>query len=169
MGGKSKGGTRSTAVSNAIQTTQSILADAVMKGVEDALKTWAFCSIPTIAPAIFAAYAVYKGVSKIFKAFKEYKELAKRMSSEKAAVIETERVATREIAKAVAGEIMDEKIQNSTYALVGSILSRPEMQPIMGDDERFKHMLLATLSQFFVGMVVGGRDSVIDRTSRLIE
>jgi len=169
MGGPRKGGGRGTSVSVAIETTQSILTDAVAKGVEEALKTWATFTLPLLAPQIFAAYMIYNRLKDTIKAIKEYKELRKTMSPERAAIVEAERIVARETAKAIAREASDEKIKSTTYALTGALLARPEMQELTRGDERFKYMLLATLSQFFIGMVIGGRDSLIDHASRLIK
>lgn len=170
MGGPRKGGNRNTSVSVAIKTTQSILTDAVTKGVEEALKTWATFTLPGLAPQIFAAYMIYNRLKDTIKAVKEYKELSKKMSPKRAAIVETERVVARETTKAIARKASDEKIKSATYALTGALLSRPELKELTQGDERYKYMLLATLSQFFIGMVAGGRDSLIDQvSSRLIK
>jgi hypothetical protein len=169
VGGPRKGGGRSTSVSAAIETTQSILTDAVAKSVEEALKTWATVTLPGLAPQIFVAYIVYNRVKDSIKAVKEYKELSKTMSPERAAVVEAERIVVRETAKAIARKVSDKQIQTATYALTGALLARPEMEELTRGDERFKYMLLATLSQFFIGMAIGGRGSLINHASRLIK
>jgi len=169
MGGPRKGGGRSTSVSVAVETTQSILTDAISKGVEEALKTWATFTLPGLAPQIFAAYMIYNRLKDAIKALKEYKELTKTMSPERAALVEAERIVARETAKEIARKASDEQTKTTIYALTGALLARPEMDAITHGDERFKYMLLATLSQFFIGMVTGGRDSVIDHASRLIK
>lgn len=168
MGGPRKGGTRSTSASVAIQTTQSILSDAVAKGVEEALKTWATLTLPSLAPQIFAAYFLYNRFKDTIKVLKEFKELCKIMSPEEAAIKETERIITREAAKAIARDMTDKKIADTTYTLTGALLARPELQELTQGDERFKYMLLATLSQFFIGLAIGARDSLIDKASRSI-
>ena len=103
------------------------------------------------------------------KAVKEYKELSKTMSPERAAVVEAERIVVRETAKAIARKVSDEQIQTATYALTGALLARPEMEELTRGDVRFKYMLLATLSQFFIGIAIDGRDSLINHASRLIK
>jgi hypothetical protein len=169
VGGPRKGVSRNTSVSVAVETTQSILTDAVSKGVEEALKTWATFTLPSLAPQIFAAYMIYNRLKDTIKVLKEYKELTKTMSPEKAALVEAERIVTRETAKAIVRKASDEQITTTVYALTGALLSRPEMEEITHGDERFKYMLLATLSQFFIGMITGGRDSMIDHALRLIK
>jgi len=169
MGGPRKGGARSTSVAVAIKTTQSIFAGAVIKGVEEALKTWATLTLPALAPQIFAAYVIYNRLKDAIKALKEYKELTKRMPPEKAAAKEAGRIIAMETAKAIARKTSDEKIESATYALTGALLARPEIEELTRGDEKFKYMLLATLSQFFIGIITGGRDSLIDQASRLIK
>jgi hypothetical protein len=168
MGGSRKGDDRGTSVSVAIKTTQSILTAAVTKGVEEALTTWATFTLPGLATQIFAAYLIYNRLKTTIKAIKEYKELKKTMSPEEAAIVETERVIVRETTKSIVRNVSNEKIKSTTYNLTGALLARPEMQELTGDDEKFKHMLLATLSHFFIGIAIGGRNSIIDHASRLI-
>lgn len=165
LGAKGKHQNRETSITSAIRKARSMISDAVRKGIERVLISFAMVALPHLAPQIYMAYKLYNQTKTAIRAYEEYVELSKIMTKKEAAITEMKRVAVREGAKQVVSE---EMISKAVSTQVGGLLTRPEFKKLTKDDEQVKYMLHATLCQFMIGAIEGSRDSLVQQASELI-